>query len=37
MLIKRLRKKITDVSGGVDYIRTIYGLGYVVRDLAESV
>jgi two-component system cell cycle response regulator CtrA len=36
VFICKLRKKIMDASGGADYIGTIWGTGYVLRDPAAA-
>jgi hypothetical protein len=35
-LICKLRKKLANASGGKDYIETIWGRGYVLRELIEA-
>jgi two-component system, cell cycle response regulator CtrA len=32
--ICKLRKKLAEVSGGKDYIETVWGRGYMLRDLS---
>ena len=36
VLICKLRKKLANASGGKNYIETIWGRGYVVRDLVDE-
>ena len=36
VFICKLRKKLTQASGGVNYIETVWGRGYVLRDPEES-
>jgi two-component system, cell cycle response regulator CtrA len=35
VFICKLRKKLANASGGKDYIETVWGRGYVMRDLGE--
>jgi two-component system, cell cycle response regulator CtrA len=35
VFICKLRKKLADASGGKDYIETVWGRGYVIRELSE--
>jgi two-component system cell cycle response regulator CtrA len=32
VFVCKLRKKLQDASGGVNYIETVWGRGYVLRD-----
>jgi two-component system, cell cycle response regulator CtrA len=36
VFICKLRKKLADVSGGKDYIETVWGRGYVMREPSEN-
>ena len=36
VFVHKLRKKLTEASGGDDYIETVRGLGYALREPAES-
>jgi two-component system cell cycle response regulator CtrA len=36
VFICKLRKKLATASGGKDYIETVWGRGYVMRDQAET-
>ena len=36
VFICKLRKKLANASGGKNYIETIWGRGYVVRDPADE-
>lgn len=36
VFICKLRRKLTRVSGGKDYIETIWGRGYMLRDIPDS-
>ena len=36
VFVCKLRKKLTDASGGEDYIETVWGRGYVLKDPARS-
>ena len=35
VFICKLRKKLANASGGKDYIETVWGRGYVMREQAE--
>jgi two-component system, cell cycle response regulator CtrA len=35
VFICKLRKKLSDASGGKDYIETVWGRGYVMREPPE--
>ena len=37
VFICKLRKKLANTSGGKDYIETVWGRGYVMRELAENI
>ena len=36
VFICKLRKKLASASGGKDYIETVWGRGYVMRELPEN-
>ena len=36
VFICKLRKKLATASGGKDYIETVWGRGYVMREQAET-
>jgi two-component system cell cycle response regulator CtrA len=36
VFICKLRKKLANASGGKDYIETVWGRGYVMREQAEA-
>jgi two-component system, cell cycle response regulator CtrA len=36
VFVCKLRKKLADASGGKDYIETVWGRGYVIRDSADK-
>jgi two-component system cell cycle response regulator CtrA len=36
VFICKLRKKLASASGGKNYIETVWGRGYVMRELAEA-
>jgi len=36
VFICKLRKKLANASGGKDYIETVWGRGYVMREPAEA-
>jgi two-component system cell cycle response regulator CtrA len=36
VFICKLRKKLASASGGKDYIETVWGRGYVMREQAEA-
>jgi two-component system, cell cycle response regulator CtrA len=36
VFICKLRKKLATASGGKDYIETVWGRGYVIREQAET-
>ena len=36
VFICKLRKKLANASGGKDYIETVWGRGYVIREPAEN-
>jgi two-component system, cell cycle response regulator CtrA len=36
VFICKLRKKLANASGGKDYIETVWGRGYVMREPAEN-
>ena len=36
VFICKLRKKLANASGGKDYIQTIWGRGYVMREPAQN-
>jgi two-component system cell cycle response regulator CtrA len=36
VFICKLRKKLADASGGLDYIETVWGRGYALRDPTEQ-
>jgi two-component system cell cycle response regulator CtrA len=36
VFICKLRKKLANASGGKDYIETVWGRGYVIRELSEN-
>jgi two-component system cell cycle response regulator CtrA len=37
VFVHKLRRKLVQASGGDDYIETVRGLGYTLRDPVESV
>ncbi len=36
VFICKLRKKLANASGGKDYIETVWGRGYVIREQGEA-
>jgi len=36
VFVCKLRKKLADASGGVNFIETVWGRGYVLRDMASA-
>jgi two-component system cell cycle response regulator CtrA len=36
VFICKLRKKLSDASGGKDYIETVWGRGYVLREPSQG-
>jgi two-component system cell cycle response regulator CtrA len=36
VFICKLRKKLADASGGKDYVETVWGRGYVLREPVEQ-
>jgi two-component system cell cycle response regulator CtrA len=36
VFICKLRKKLANASGGKDYIETVWGRGYIMREQAEA-
>ena len=36
VFVCKLRKKLAEASGGLDYIETIWGQGYMLRDYDEE-
>jgi two-component system cell cycle response regulator CtrA len=36
VFICKLRKKLANASGGKDYIETVWGRGYVIRESSEN-
>jgi two-component system cell cycle response regulator CtrA len=36
VFICKLRKKLANASGGLDYIETVWGRGYALREIAEQ-
>ena len=36
VFICKLRKKLANASGGKDYIETVWGRGYVIREPSEN-
>jgi two-component system, cell cycle response regulator CtrA len=36
VFICKLRKKLANASGGKDYIETVWGRGYVIREPLEN-
>jgi two-component system cell cycle response regulator CtrA len=36
VFICKLRKKLANASGGKDYIETVWGRGYVMREPSEN-
>jgi two-component system cell cycle response regulator CtrA len=36
VFVCKLRKKLSKASGGVDYIETVWGRGYMLKDYEEN-